>query len=378
MPKQVAQRVVKALLSQAGVQLNGRQLWDIEIKDERLYGRLLRGGSIALGESFMDNWWDCPALDQFAYHIFSANLKDQGDSDLRTKLWLWLTRHFNMQSVRRAWQVGQQHYDVGNDLFQAMLDPTMTYSCGYWQSGEAGLNQAQLYKLDLVCRKLGLEQGMHLLDIGCGWGSLLIHAAQHYGVSGVGVTVSEQQVGLARHRCRGLPIDIRLQDYRQLDEKFDRVVSIGMVEHVGYRNYRAFMEVAQRCLTSRSGLFLLHTIGSLTSRTASDPWLDKYIFPNCMVPSIPHLTAAAEGLFVLQDFHNFGSAHYDMTAMAWWRRFDQAWPVLSDSGQYDKRFYRMWKFYLQMNAGVFRAGRDQVWQLVFSKEPLPNRYQSVR
>jgi cyclopropane-fatty-acyl-phospholipid synthase len=270
--------------------------------------------------------------------------------------------------------VGEKHYDIGNDLFGRMLDKRMLYTCAYWRSGAADLDQAQEAKLELICRKIGLEPGMKILDLGCGWAGFSKYAAEKYGASAVALTVSRQQVELGRELCRGLPVEVRLQDYREAEGKFDRVVAIGLLEHVGPKNYRAFMKVVRRCLRP-DGLALLHTIGSSVSMVSDNAWLVKYIFPNGVTPSIRQLAGAMEGLFVVEDFDNFG-ADYDPTLMAWWRNFEAAWPELRPS--YGDRFHRMWQYYLLQCAGSFRARYAQLWQFVLSPRGVPGGYASIR
>jgi cyclopropane-fatty-acyl-phospholipid synthase len=279
-----------------------------------------------------------------------------------------------------AYEVGRRHYDLGNDLFEAMLDRRMVYTCAYWADAAwadaATLDAAQEAKLDLVCRKLGLQPGDRILDVGCGWGSFLAYAAERYGATGVGVTVSREQAALARERLGGLPIEVRLQDYRALDpsERYDHVVSLGMFEHVGVRHYRSYLRVVRRHLED-GGLFLLHTIGGNRSVRSTDPWIERYVFPHSMLPSIRQIGHATEGLFVVEDWHNFG-AHYDRTLMAWHERFERAWPSLR--ARYGERFRRMWRYYLLQSAGLFRARGAQLWQLVLSKDGVPGGYTSVR
>lgn len=354
----------------ADIRINGKRPWDIQVHDERFYGRVITGGSLALGESYMDGLWDAERLDEFFTHVQAAQLQR------KVRITPKLAFHYakavvlNQQSKRRAHIIGERHYDIGNDLYEAMLDKSMTYSCGYWRDAKT-LDAAQDAKYELICKKIGLEQGMRVLDIGCGWGGFLIYAARKYRAKGTGITVSKEQAELARRRAKGLPIEVRLQDYRELNEKFDRIISIGMVEHVGAKNYRTYMRVARRCLAD-DGLFLLHTIGALRSTTATDPWIAKYIFPNSMLPSIAQLGKAAEGLFVIEDLHNF-SADYDKTLMAWDANFRKAWPRLKR--KYGERFYRMWRFYLMASAGGFRARKLQLWQFVLSPNGVRNGYQ---
>jgi cyclopropane-fatty-acyl-phospholipid synthase len=266
--------------------------------------------------------------------------------------------------------IGKRHYDTGNRLFEIMLDARMNYSCGYWETA-AALDEAQEAKLDLICKKLLLKPGMTVLDIGCGWGGFAQWAAEKYDVKVLGITVSQEQVKYARKFCQGLNVTIELQDYRDLKETFDRIVSIGMFEHVGAKNYLTFMRKVRHCLKP-DGLFLLHTIGGNTSVSSTDPWISKYIFPNSMLPSAKQITSAAEGLLVLEDWHSFGQ-YYDQTLMAWHQNFIQRWDKVKDI--YDDRFYRMWTYYLLACAGSFRSRRNQLWQMVFSKNGIRGGYQ---
>ena len=364
------EKSARQTLAPVQVSLNGDQAWDIQVHDRRWYARVMTGGSLALGESYMDGWWDCKALDQLFYRLLRARL----DEKARTtpgRVWAsLLSRLCNRQSRNRADLVAKAHYNLGNDLFAAMLDQDLNYSCALWGDGCADLEQAQKSKLDLICRKLMLKPGMRLLDIGCGWGGLARFAAREYGVEVLGITVSQPQAELAGQRCQGLPVEIRLQDYRSVRGRFDRVVSVGMFEHVGYKNYRAFMRIAANCL-SGDGLLLLHTIGRNDSAVQADRWIATYIFPNGMLPSARQIARACEGLFVLEDWHSLGP-HYDRTLMAWHRNFQQAWSRLKE--RYDERFRRMWTYYLLSCAGAFRARSIQLWQVVLSRKGLEGGY----
>ena len=375
------QRVI-ALMETAGVHPDGPGDCDPAIHDEHFHGRILREGSLGLGDSYMDGWWSVRSLDGMLYRLMRHGV-DQRVHGLRSRLddvRAWL---LNLQSGRRALKVGEEHYDLGNELFEAMLGKRLVYSCGYWREA-AGLDAAQEAKLDLVCRKLGLRPGMRVLDIGCGWGEALKFAARRYGVTGVGVTISREQAEYARGMCAGLPVEIRLQDYHELDgasddSRFDRIFSIGMFEHVGEKNYRAYMEVARRCLRedegSGGGLFLLHCIGSNVSVRHTDPWIARHIFPNSMLPSAAQVADATEGLFVTEDWHNFG-ADYDRTLQAWRDNIEAAWGSLP--ARYDERFRRMWRFYLAASMAAFRARRIQLWQLVLSPRGVPGGYLAPR
>lgn len=360
-------KVVTQLLAKADVVINGTRPWDIQIHNPKTIPRVVRQRSLGLGESYMDGWWDCEALDEFCFRILRAGA--DGIAKNRATLavqWLMYLLH-NRQSEHRAPRVAKKHYDLGNRLFERMLGHTMAYSCGYWKSANT-LDEAQEAKLDLVCRKLGLEPGMTLLDIGCGWGCLLEHAARHYGVTGTGVTLSEEQATLAEERCKGLPVEIKLEDYRDLTGQFDRIASIGMFEHVGRRNYSTFMQTSARLLQDE-GLMLLHCIGENQSSTEHDPWIEKYIFPNGELPSIKQLAESAEGHFVIEDMHNFGP-DYARTLTAWDANFQRHWNELES--HYDERFYRMWRYYLNICAGAFRARNIQLWQWVMSKPSQRN------
>ena len=365
------QEKARQVLAEASVEINGDRAWDIQVHDSRLFQRVFARGSLGLGESYMDGWWDTQELDQFFYRILLAGL----DSKIRDPRIIWLvlqSKLFNLQSLSRAFQVGQVHYDTGNDLFELMLDKRMTYTCGYWRNA-TDLDQAQEDKLDLVCRKIGIRSGQRVLDIGCGWGSFLKFAAENYGAESVGITISREQAELAQQNCAGLPVQIKLQDYRQLDEKFDHIISLGMFEHVGPKNYKKYMQVASRCL-KEGGMFLLQTIGAPKTRHSPNPWINKYIFPNGLLPSMKDISHAVEKCFILEDFHNFG-ADYDKTLMAWFGNFNSNWEKISE--KYGTRFYRMWKYYLLSCAGAFRARDIQLWQLVFSKNGIPGGYTPV-
>ena len=359
-----AYKAASQLLALADIRLDGERPWDLQVHHPATLGRILTRGSLGLGESYMDGWWDCERLDEMIARVLRARLDRQVRNPALVLLAL-RSRMMNLQSLQRAWQVGQEHYDLGNDLFEAMLDPTMSYSCGYWAAAST-LEEAQRAKLDLICHKLELAAGMELLDIGCGWGGLMHHAAEHYGVRCVGLTVSRKQAAWAQARSGRLPIRFELLDYRQFNpdglQRFDRVVSVGMFEHVGHKNYRTYFEFVRHSLRE-DGLFLLHSIGKNQGGTGIDPWINKYIFPNGALPALSELSAAAEHDFVIEDLHNFG-ADYDRTLMCWLARFDAAWPQLQE--RYSERFRRMWRYYLMACAGTFRARDNQLWQLVLS------------
>ncbi|AKL12343.1 TPA: cyclopropane fatty acyl phospholipid synthase [Kluyvera intermedia] len=355
-------RIVQELLSQAGIVINGPEPWDIRVHDTRFFKRVLQQGSLGLGESYMEGWWDCKRLDVFFDKLLCARLDEQRPASFSDLLRIAFARLANPQSRKRAWQVGEVHYDLGNDLFNRMLDPHMQYSCGYWKEADE-LFVAQENKLALICEKLQLKPGMTMLDIGCGWGGLAEYAAHHYGVHVEGITISAEQKAYAEHLCAGKDVRILLQDYRDLDKQYDRIVSVGMFEHVGPKNYATYFKAVDHCLKP-DGLFLLHSIGSNKTQHNVDAWINKYIFPNGCLPSLKQVAEASEPYFVIEDVHNFG-ADYDKTLMAWHSRFNKAWPQLS--GNYSVKFHRMFNYYLTACAGAFRARNIQLWQLVLSR-----------
>ncbi|MDN5923638.1 MAG: cyclopropane fatty acyl phospholipid synthase [Xanthomonadales bacterium] len=362
----------EALLTQAGVTIDGDAPTDIQVHNPDLYARVFAHGSLGFGEAYMDGWWDVDDMAGFFAHILASNLDEQLRT-LDTLLAHLKARFINLQRGDHAFEVARKHYDLGNDLFSAMLGKRLVYSCGYWAHAD-NVDDAQAAKLDLVCRKLQLKPGMRVLDIGCGWGEALKYAAEHYGFEGVCISVSKEQAAYATELCADLPVEIRLQDYRELDEPFDAVFSIGMFEHVGGKNYRAYFETVKRCLKD-DGLSVLHCIGCNGEPARPDPWIEKYIFPNSMIPAATQVTQAMAGLFVMEDWHNFG-ADYDRTLSAWRANFDAAWPQLS--AQYDERFRRMWIFYLGCSAAVFRVRHDQLWQITFSSHGVPGGYRVPR
>ena len=367
------EKTLRDILSLTDIKINGSNPWDIQVHNKKFYKRVLSEAELGMGESYMDGWWDCEKLDELAFRIIRANLDEKVKRNLSILFGLFLARLTNLQTTKKAFIIGERHYDLGNDLFQNMLDKRMNYSCAYWKDA-GSLDEAQENKLELICKKLYLKPGMRVLDIGCGWGAFGKYAAEKYDVSTVGITVSKEQVALGKELCKGLPVEFRLQDYRAVNEKFDRIVSVGMIEHVGYKNYRKIFEVAYRCLGD-GDFFLLHTIGEVQSRKSIDPWTQKYIFPNSMLPSISQLGKAIEKLFVMEDWHSFGH-DYDKTLIAWYNNFNSNWDKIKN--HYGERFYRMWKYFLVPSAGSFRGRRNQLWQIVLSKNGIIGGYQPVR
>lgn len=366
-------KLVADILAKADIQVGGSRAWDIQIKNDDFFARVMREGSLGLGESYTDGWWEAESLDEFSAKLLGAKLDTQVKLSPRLAWQYATSKVSNRQRKGKAYEIGEKHYDIGNDVYRAMLDKRLVYTCGYWKDAD-NLDDAQEAKLDLVCRKIELKEGMKVLDIGCGWGSFAKFAAEEYGVEVVGVTVSKEQVELGNKLCAGLPVELKLQDYREMDGQYDRIVSLGMFEHVGYKNYEVFMKKVKELLVA-DGLFLLHTIGNIKSVVTSDPWIDRYIFPGGILPSIEQVGVSVEDLFVMEDWHNFG-ADYDNTLMQWFRNFDAAWPGLKE--KYGETFYRMWKYYLLSLAGSFRVRRIQLWQIVLSPKGVRGGYVSVR
>ncbi len=364
---------IEALLGKADIKINSDRPWDLHVHNPDLFARIIGQGSLGLGESYMEGWWDCDELDVFFYKLLDANLSSQVTT-LRDKLFYVYAHLINRQKGKRAFEVGSSHYDVGNDLYQRMLDKRMIYTCGYWQDAN-DLDQAQEHKLELVCRKLKLEPGMRVLDIGCGWGGAALYMAEHYDVEVVGVSVSQEQVNLANQKASDLRQNatFRFQDYRDVDEQFDRIYSLGMFEHVGFKNYADYFQMAHRCLKPQ-GLFLLHTIGHRVTSELVDPWIERYIFPNSILPSAELISKHSSELFSIEDWHNFG-LDYVKTLHAWRDNANAAWV---DLPTYDTEFQRMWNYYLMCAAAAFRLYRNHLWQVVFSKGVQTTPYRAVR
>lgn len=365
--------ILRESLARSGVAVNGDHPFDLRVRNRAFYHKVLSQGIHGALDAYVDGWWDCDRLDELTAKFLGDSFQLPAAGRL-TLLWdLLRARLLNLQKRRRAFEV-RRHYDLGNDLFIAMLDQRLVYSCAYWKDARS-LDEAQLAKLDLVARKLRLRPGMRILDIGCGWGSFAKYAAERYGVSAVGITISKQQYELGKTLCRQLPVELRIQDYRDLDDPpYDAVASIGMFEHVGYKNYRKFLQIVRRSLKP-GGLFLLQSIGGNQSQIAGNSWIDQNIFPNGMLPSARQIAAAIEGLFVIEDWQNFG-ADYDKTLMAWYENFQAGWPSIQE--KYGPRFFRMWNCYLLTFAGYFRARKNQLWQLVLSPGGVSGGYTSIR
>ncbi|WP_411177270.1 cyclopropane fatty acyl phospholipid synthase (plasmid) [Klebsiella oxytoca] len=357
--------LTQRLFYEADIKINGSRPFDMQVSDTRFFKRVLQQGTLGLGESYVDGWWDCEKLDEMITRTLRADLNGILKRNVNNKVRFAEEKLSKMQSNKRTNIVGKEHYDLDSRFLSMVLDPYMQYSCGYWRNAE-NLHTAQQNKLKLICEKLHLKKGMTLLDIGCSWGGLAAYAAENYGVRVTGVTASAEQFKMASIRCSSLDIDIKLIDYRDLptlEQTFDRIVSMDMFEHVGAKNYLTYFNIVNLLLKA-DGIFLLHTIGSNKTDNNVDPWIDKYIFRDGFLPSITQIASASEAWFIIEDLHNFGT-DYDKTLIAWEQRFNYSWHLLDDD--YPLIFRRFFNYYLNFYAGAFRARKMQLWQFMFTK-----------
>ena len=364
--------VAAEILTAAGIPINGSEPWSIQVHNEKVWDRVLSQKQLGFAESYMDGWWDCQQLDVMLTKLLSINVLKLLKPSPALALHVAKSTFLNNQTKRRAAENAKHHYNIGNDLYSRMLDEEMVYSCAYWSAAQT-LGQAQLAKFDLICRKLELQPGMRLLDIGSGWGGFLRYAVKNYGVEATGISPADNQINLAREKSEGLGITFIQQDYRDLQGQFDRIVSIGMMEHVGPKNYRTFFQKCDELLT-RDGRMLHHTISSNLSKQVTDPFFDRYIFPGGVLPSLAQIAGAVENVFVIEDVHNFGP-DYDRTLLEWHRNISTKW---SEIPQYDERFRRMWDYYLLSSAAGFRAGNLQLLQCVFQRVGQRPTYVTAR
>jgi cyclopropane-fatty-acyl-phospholipid synthase len=366
----VYRRKVTSFFARAGVEVGGDGSADIRVTDERFFQRVARQGTLGLGDSYTDGWWECDALDDLFCKLTLVPKR-------RTRSWARYvhklrSKLLNLQTRRRSRDVVDQHYELPDVLYERMLDPAMQYSCGWWRGADT-LPEAQRGKMDLICRKLDLQPGDRVLDIGGGWGGLARHMAETRGCRVTAVNISRQQNAYAERVNQGLPVEVVQADYRDLEGTWDKVVSVGMFEHVGRRNYREWFQTVHRALAP-GGVLLLHTIGDNLERPYADRWILRHIFPGGHLPSIRAIGEASEKLFVMEDWHNLGQ-DYDPTLMAWYGNFRAAWDELASVGQpFSDRFFRMWSYYLLMSAGSFRGRNIQLWQIVFTRHRSGTRY----
>ncbi|MGL5904394.1 MAG: cyclopropane fatty acyl phospholipid synthase [Cetobacterium sp.] len=358
---------VSNLLRGANITINEGKTSTITVNDDSFYKKILLDGSLGLGETYVDKIWDSEHVDDFIFKILRGNLEEHYNSELAISLAKEKFKDLiNPQNIFNSKKDISYHYDTGNNLFYNMLDKRMVYTCGYWKNAK-NLDEAQENKMELICKKIGLKPGMTVLDVGCGWGPFMKYAAEKYGAICTGITLSKEQIKLGEEMCKGLPVTFVYKDYREFQsEQFDRIVSIGMFEHVGYRNYLTYMN-KMNSLLKDDGIFLLHTIGGLKDKPEADPWIKKYIFPNGSIPSIGAIGKSIENNFFMEDWHDFG-LDYDKTLMCWHENFVKNWDKIKDD--YDEKFKRVWEYYLLSCAGAFRAKDLGLWQIVLTKKKL--------
>jgi len=265
--------IIGNLLSKVGITLNSNNPWDIQVHNENFYRRVISYGSLGLGESYMDGWWDCKELDQFFFKVLRANLKERIQLNWVTIKTYLISKVFNLQTKKGSKKVIDRHYNLSTKLYTSFLDPYNQYTCGYFKN-TLDLNVAQEQKLQLICQKLQLKKEDRVLDIGCGWGGFAKFASEHYGCNVTGITISKEQAAYARQFTKGLPVNIEDVDYRNLDGEYDKILICGMIEHVGQKNYRRILTIVNKIL-AKDGLFLLHTIGNNISLPGTDPWIEK-------------------------------------------------------------------------------------------------------
>lgn len=345
------------------------------IHNANTYDRILTFGALGFCEAYMEGWWDEEngQLFELLGLLNRNHVIDKARENITIPLILQVVKQrlktlpILIQNSRKN---VQHHYDLGNEFYRIFLDPTMTYSCGYRLQETDSLEQMQLQKYDLICRKLELQPGESLIDIGCGWGGMLIYAAEHYGVSGTGITLSVEQARLAQERIeqRGLSdrIQILLKDYREVQGQYDKLVSIGMFEHVGKGNFMTFMQKSAELLTPQ-GIGLLHTI-TTESNERNGAWVDKYIFPGGYAPQFHELTQALWATKLVVAHCENLKPHYAETLKRWAQNFmGNRTQIAALDPAYDERFLRMWHMYLQSFEASFRYGNLQVYQLLFYK-----------
>jgi cyclopropane-fatty-acyl-phospholipid synthase len=360
------------ILGLAGIEVNGKNAWDIQVHDDRLWNRIISQRELGLAEAYMDGWWDVESIDQFLTKLLEINVLDKVPFSISLVGHAVKSTVLNRQTKAKAAANAKHHYNIGNDLYTRMLDKEMAYSCGYWKTAKT-LDQAQIAKFDLICRKLELKPGMKLLDIGCGWGGLLRYAAKNYGIIGTGISPADNQIELARAKNGKLKIEYLQMDYRDLSGKFDRIVSVGMMEHVGPKNLETFFN---KCISllAPDGMMLHHTIASNETKQVTDPFFDRYIFPGGVLPSLAQISKAVEKKVIIEDVHNFGP-DYEKTLLAWYANINKKWREIPN---YDERFRRMWNYYLLSSAAGFRARHIQLLQVVFRPMTSRGAYKAVR
>jgi cyclopropane-fatty-acyl-phospholipid synthase len=364
-------KLTARLLERCGLAINGPAARDPQIHDERVYARLLKNGSVGAGEAFMDGWWDARDLSGCLEAVLRADLDAQFRGALfREKFRELRFQWLNRQTRELSRRVARDHYDLPFEFWRRMLGKTMQYSCAYWERGARDLDEAQVAKMELICRKLQLEEGLSVLETACGWGSLAHHMAAHHGVRVKAFTLSEQQYRYAVAHYSHPRVEFFCADYRDFaarhqGEKFDRIASIGLVEHVGRRNLDVFFRMIQRFMKPE-GWALVHGMGKQTPE-ATDPWITRYIFPGGEIPRLSHLVDSISRCALnVEDLHNLGLS-YIPTLRAWLQSLSEP----AGEGAPQGRALRMWVYFLSLSIAAFEARKLQLYHFILSHHGAP-------
>lgn len=360
----LSQFAVARIFSIADVAINGTRRWDIRVSDDRFFPSVLFQGSLGLGESYLRGWWTCEDLEELFYRLITGGLERISRALPVHMIGRLADRFVNQQTRDKSLRVAERHYNLGNDLFLSFLGAYKNYSCGLYESTQT-LDEAQVAKMEKICHELDLRPGDRLLDVGGGWGEFARFAATRHGCHVTSINIADEQIAYATEYCGDAPVEIRKCDYREISGRYNKIAVIAMLTHVGYKNYRLFMEVMSRCLEP-NGLILIETVGGHVSQTNCEPWTDKYIFPGGMIPSLEQLDRSVEGLFHRTRISEFGLS-YVRTLRSWHQNLLAAWPTLRH--RYDDSTRLMFEYFFLSCAGAFRA-RDLVyWHVLLSKRP---------
>jgi cyclopropane-fatty-acyl-phospholipid synthase len=357
----VYKKAVERILSTVDVRIGGSRPFDMQVHSDLFYKRVLLEGSVGLGESYMDGLWDCADLEELVFRFVESGIERRFRL-LPGFVTMNALGHLVNRQPRSLGERTSRHYNTDNDLFASFLGKYKNYSCAFYEEGD-DLDTAQLKKMDLICDELCLRPGENVLDIGGGWGEIAKHMASR-GCRITSINIADEQMRAAREHCKGASVDVVKCDYRDVAGTFDKIAIIAMMSHVGHKNHRPLFETVHRHLAP-DGLVFVDTVGSAVSLQNGNPWIDKYIFPGIVFPSIQQISRAVEGLFVIEAVRNFG-ASYVKTLRAWNANLRRAWPRLSH--RHDERTRRMFEFFFLTVAGFFRARDFQNWYVVLSPE----------
>lgn len=356
-----AEQFTKKVMSRAGISLNGNLPWDIQVHDDRFFDCVYQSASEGLGNSYVQGYWDSDDPSETLGRFIAVGARRSVKGAVAHNM--LITREEQIRSL----EVVDSHYEAKNGLYTNMLDPYMQYSCALWHDETQSLAEAQINKMLLIGQKLDLQPGDHVLDIGCGWGGLPKFLAENFGCRVTGINLAQHHIDFAQQNMSHKNVKVIKLDYRDIQDKYDKIYCIGVSEHFGLHNYKQFMHIVHNHMKP-NGIFLLHTIGENVTRPQADPWITKNIFPNGYIPSLSLVSQCAEGIFVTEDVHNFNTS-YDKTLLAWDKNFQEQWnSIRSLHPELDSReFYRMWRYYLNFCAGGFRKRCTQLYQFVFTR-----------